>query len=62
MNTKPLLIDVDARKRISLGALALHDHYLGEIDDDGVIVLTPAVIQPITRRKRPGPKPGTAKS
>jgi hypothetical protein len=62
MNKKPLLIDVDARKRISLGALALHDHYLGEIDEDGVIVLVPAVIQPITRRTRPGPKPKANKA
>jgi hypothetical protein len=61
MNTKPLLIDVDARKRISLGALALHDHYLGEIDDDGVITLVPAVITPMTRRTRPGPKAGEGK-
>lgn len=62
MYKKPLLIDVDARKRISLGAMALHDHYLGEIDEDGVIILTPALIQPVIRQRRPGPKTGSTKS
>jgi hypothetical protein len=38
------LLEVDARRRISLGALAEHDRYLVEVEDDGTIVLTPAVV------------------
>ncbi len=38
------LLEVDARRRISLGALAEHDRYLIEVEDDGTIVLTPAVV------------------
>jgi hypothetical protein len=38
------LLEVDSRRRISLGPLAQHDRYLVEVEDDGVIVLTPAVV------------------
>lgn len=37
-------IEVDARKRVSLGALATASQYLAEVDDDGVITLVPARI------------------
>jgi hypothetical protein len=40
------LVEVDNRKRVSLGAVAREPgtQYMAEVDDDGVIVLTPAVI------------------
>jgi hypothetical protein len=38
------LLEVDARRRVSLGLLAEHDRYLVEVEDDGTIVLTPAVV------------------
>jgi hypothetical protein len=38
------LLEVDARGRISIGSLATHDRYLVEVEDDGTIVLTPAVV------------------
>ncbi len=38
------LLTLDSRKRISLGPLAKHDKYLVVIEDDGTIILTPAVV------------------
>ncbi len=38
------LIEVDARKRLSLGSLANYDRYLANVEEDGTIVLTPAVV------------------
>jgi hypothetical protein len=38
------LLEVDSRKRISLGSLAQHDRYLADVEEDGTIVLTPAVV------------------
>ena len=45
------LLEVDSRRRISLGALAEHDRYLVEVDDDGVIVLTPAVVMSVAEAR-----------
>jgi hypothetical protein len=42
------LLQLDARRRISLGALAAHGYYLVEVAEDGVITLTPAVVVPLT--------------
>jgi hypothetical protein len=41
------LLEVDSRRRISLGTLAAHDRYLVTVDDDGVIILTPAAAIPL---------------
>jgi len=41
---KTTLLEVDARGRISIGSLATHDRYLVQVEDDGTIVLTPAVV------------------
>ena len=38
------VLEVDSRRRISLGTLAEHDRYLVEVEEDGTIVLTPAVV------------------
>jgi hypothetical protein len=58
MAGKKIVIDVDSRKRASLGRLARHERYIGEVSDDGVITLTPAKIVPLPpTRRRPGPQP-----
>jgi hypothetical protein len=38
------LLELDARRRVSLGAIASYDRYLVDVEDDGTIVLTPAVV------------------
>jgi hypothetical protein len=45
--TRPLLT-VDSRGRVSLGALATHARYFVSVEEDGVIVLTPAVVMTAT--------------
>jgi hypothetical protein len=37
-------LELDSRRRLSLGQIAKHDRYLAEIEEDGTIVLTPAVV------------------
>lgn len=44
---KPLLIEPDSRKRVYLGALAVHDLYEATAADDGTIVLTPVKVTPL---------------
>lgn len=39
-----VLIELDPRRRVSLGRLGHHDRYLGHEEDDGTIVLVPAVV------------------
>lgn len=41
---KQSVLEVDSRRRISLGSLAEHDRYLVDVEEDGTIVLTPAVV------------------
>lgn len=43
---QPKLLELDGRRRISLGAMARHNYYFAAEQDDGVIVLTPAVVMP----------------
>jgi hypothetical protein len=38
------LIELDGRKRAPLRGLARHERYLVSADDDGTLVLTPAVV------------------
>lgn len=38
------LIELDSRKRAPLSQLAHHRRYLVTVDDDGVLILTPAVV------------------
>lgn len=40
----PVIIDVDNRRRISLGKLGRHDRYLATEQPDGTIVFEPAVV------------------
>jgi hypothetical protein len=44
------LIQVDTRKRISLGSLAHHDQYLVTEEEDGRIILEPAVVLTVAER------------
>ena len=45
------VLEVDSRRRISLGSLAEHDRYLVEVQEDGTIVLTPAVVMPAAQAR-----------
>ncbi len=38
------LLELDSRRRISLGSLATYERYFVEVEGDGTIVLTPAVV------------------
>lgn len=42
----PKVLEVDSRKRVSLGTLAQHDLYMVNVLENGEIVLTPAVVIP----------------
>lgn len=42
--TGAMLLEVDARNRLSLGNLAKAKQYLVEVDPSGVITLSPAVV------------------
>ena len=44
MKNQRLLVTLDSRRRLSLGKLATHSHYFVRVDEDGVIILTPAVV------------------
>jgi hypothetical protein len=48
----PKLLELDGRRRLSLGALAEHSYYLAEVSPDGVITLTPAVVMPVSAAAR----------
>jgi hypothetical protein len=48
---QPTLLEVDSRRRVSLGSLAEHARYLVEVEDDGVIVLTPAVVMSVAEAR-----------
>ncbi len=39
-----VLIEVDGRRRLSLGRIGRHSRYLAAEEPDGTIVLTPAVV------------------
>lgn len=54
---KPVLVQPDRRKRISLGVLAKFDMYEMRIEEDDTIVLVPVQVVPIARAVRRGPKP-----
>jgi hypothetical protein len=52
MQDKTVLLEVDSRKRISLGTLATHPRYIAEVGDDDVITLTPAVVMPAATARK----------
>lgn len=43
-STSGVLIEVDDRRQVSLGRVGRHDRYLANVQRDGTIVLTPAVV------------------
>lgn len=45
------LLEVDGRRRISLGPLAKSERYLAAVEDDGTIVLTPAVVMSVVEAR-----------
>ena len=45
------MLEVDSRRRISLGSLAIHDRYLVAVEDDGTIILTPAVVMSVAEAR-----------
>lgn len=49
MNDKRKVLEVDTRRRVTLGKLAEHNMYIVDVEPGGVITLTPAVVVP-----RPG--------
>ena len=51
MAVKGTLLEVDGRRRLSLGSLADHDRYLANVEADGTIVLTPAVVLTVAEAK-----------
>lgn len=44
---EPVLLEVDSRRRLSLGELAKHKYYLVSADEDGTIRLVPAAVVPL---------------
>lgn len=42
--SKPVVIEVDRRRRVSLGKLGRHDRYLATEHPDGTITFEPAVM------------------
>lgn len=47
MTDEEVLLEVDKRRRVSLGDLATKQRYLAKLEPDGTIILTPAVVMPI---------------
>lgn len=45
------LLEVDSRRRISFGSLAMHDRYLVDVEEDGTIILTPAVVMSVAQAR-----------
>lgn len=46
MTNNRKIVEVDSRRRITLGKLAIHDLYLVDVEPGGTIILTPAVVIP----------------
>lgn len=44
MDDNTVLVELDSRRRLSLGKLAKHDRYFVVVEEDGTIVLTPVVV------------------
>lgn len=51
MNQQSRLIEVDSRRRIHLGDMGKHHRYLAHTEPDGTIILTPAVVVPVSELK-----------
>jgi hypothetical protein len=51
------LLEVDSRRRVSLGPLAKSELYLVEVEEDGTIILTPAVVVPAVVHEQTGRLP-----
>lgn len=49
MTDKQIIVEVDSRKRVSLGKLATADRYIVYPEDDGRLILVPAVVVVLPR-------------
>lgn len=49
--TQPIMFQKDSRGRLPLGQLLDHDRYLGSRDDEGRIVLEPAVVMTVAEER-----------
>jgi hypothetical protein len=49
-----LLLTLDSRRRISLGALAKYDRYFATVEAGGIIVLTPAIVLTVEEAEKLG--------
>ena len=47
----PTLVELDDRRRISLGKIGRHSRYLVHEEDDGTIILEPAVVMSETEAR-----------
>lgn len=52
MNQQSRLIEVDSRRRIHLGDMGKHHRYLAHTEPDGTIILTPAVVVPVSELEK----------
>jgi hypothetical protein len=48
-------LELDARRRLPLGAMARHDMYLVQVAPNGVITLTPAEVTPLVEIGKAAP-------
>jgi hypothetical protein len=48
-------LELDARRRLPLGAMARHDMYLVQVAPTGVITLTPAEVTPLVETGKATP-------
>lgn len=49
--SEPILFQKDSRGRLPLGQLLDHDRYLGVRDEEGRIILEPAVVLTVTEQR-----------
>lgn len=48
----PKLIQVDSRKRVTLGTMAHHERYAAWVEADGTIIMTPVIVLTQEERNR----------
>lgn len=49
--TEQTFLELDSRKRASLASLAKHDRYLVHVEEDGTIIMVPAIVMPVGTSK-----------
>lgn len=46
--TSGVLLELDQRRRVTLGKIGRHEQYLARVESDGTIILTPAVVMKVS--------------